>query len=124
MSEANPESVYEEFVRCFRASDLDGLMALYEDGATFVNADGDTLSGKAAIREALAEFLAAGGEMSLRKRYAIRSGDVALLSNEWHLSGTGADGKAVDMTGRTAEVVRLHPDGRWLFAVDHPWGGQ
>lgn len=124
MSEPKPESVHAEFARCFEARDLDGLMALYADGASFVTEEGETLTGKAAIREALSGFLAAEGEMKLRTRYAIRAGDTALLSNEWHFSGTGADGETFEMGGRTAEVVRLQPDGRWLMVVDHPWGGQ
>lgn len=124
MSEANPESLHSEFQRCFDAGDLDGLMALYEDGATFVTEEGDELRDKAAIRAALAGFLDAGGTMKSRTRYAVRAGDIALLSNEWHFSGTGPDGEAFEMTGRTTEVARLQPDGRWLMVVDHPWGGQ
>ena len=124
MATLKPESAHSEFLKYFRARDLDGMVALYENDATFVNADGSTVSGKSAVREALAGFLAIGGTLTLETRYAARTGDIALLSNAWHLGGTGADGKPLDMGGQTTEVVRLQPDGRWLYIIDHPWGGQ
>jgi uncharacterized protein (TIGR02246 family) len=124
MAERKPESAHQEFLERFRARDLDGLVALYEDGATMVAADGSTQSGKAVVREGLQGFLALGGQFTLETRYAARTGDVALLSARWRLSGTGADGKPLDMGGQTTEVVRRQPDGRWLYIIDHPWGGQ
>jgi ketosteroid isomerase-like protein len=35
---------------------------------------------------------------------------------------TGQDGKPASMNGQSVEVVRRQPDGRWLFAVDFPFG--
>lgn len=48
--------------------------------------------------------------------------DIALMTRRWTLSGIGADGNAVQMTGQSAEVARREPDGSWLFVVDAPWG--
>jgi len=124
MAELEPESAHDDFLRLFRARDLDGLVALYEDDPTMVSADGSTQSGKAVVREALAGFLALGGTMELTTRYAARAGDLALLSNAWHLHGTAADGKPLDLRGQTTEIVRRQADGRWLYVIDHPWGGQ
>ncbi len=53
MDEFKPESAHDNFLRCFRAGDLEGLVALYESDATMVAADGTTHSGQAAIRAAL-----------------------------------------------------------------------
>lgn len=125
MSERPPESAHTDFARAFAARDLDGLVALYEDDATFVTGDGSTVSGKPAIREALAGFFAAAGKdgtISLETRYAVRKGELALLSNAWHLRGKNADGTPLDMRGLTTEVVRLQADGRWLYVIDHPMG--
>ena len=123
MTDAKPESAHDEFRSNFKAGNLDALVDLYEDDATFfLTPSGDTVSGKEAIRKALSDFLALGGDLELITRYAARSGEIALLSNEWHLSGTGADGQELDVGGKTTEVVRLQADGRWLYVVDHPWG--
>ena len=50
--------------------------------------------------------------------------DIALLSNEYTLEGTGEDGKPFTLTGKTSEVVRRQPDGRWLYIIDHPSGAE
>lgn len=123
-TDPDPATAHVEWETYFNVGDLNGLLSLYEDDATFVNADGTPQSGKAAIRIALEGFLAGGGDIKLDTRYAMRSGDLALLSNEWRLRGTGSDGKAIESGGTTAEIVRLHADGHWRYVVDHPWGGQ
>ncbi len=122
MADGRPEDVHRLFEEHFNAGDLDALAALYEDGAAFVPQPGTVVTGKEAIREALQGFLSTGGKIELSTRYALRSGDTALLSGEWRLSGTGQDGAPLDMGGKTSEVVRRQPDGRWLYAVDHPFG--
>lgn len=124
MAELPPESAHDAFRTCFQVGDLEGMLALYEDDATLVHADGKSTSGKAAVREMMTGFLALGGEFDLTTRYAIRMGDVALLSNRWTLRGTGRDGRTLDMSGQTTEVVRRQADGRWLYIIDHPWGAQ
>ena len=118
-----PESIHPLFRDRFRAKDIDGLVELYEDDATFVSGPGQTVTGKPAIREALLGFLAIDGEFTLETRYAAQFGDVALISNTWRLIGKDPSGQPVDMTGQTAEVVRRQADGRWLYIIDHPFGG-
>jgi ketosteroid isomerase-like protein len=56
------------------------------------------------------------GQMTLRSRYAIEAGDLAILSNEWTLTAGDQSLSAV-----TAEVARRQPDGGWLYVVDHPF---
>ena len=48
------------------------------------------------------------------------AGDVALVVNDWVLTGAAPDGSAVRQTGRSADVVRKQPDGRWLVVIDKP----
>jgi ketosteroid isomerase-like protein len=49
-------------------------------------------------------------------------GELALLRGEWELRGTAPDGSSVELTARTAEVVRRQPDGAWLYVLDHAFG--
>lgn len=123
MSQA-PESAHRLFEACFNAGDLDGMLALYEEGATFVRGADDYVNSRAALVEGLRGFLDTRGKIRLETRYAVQHGDLALLSNEWTLTGKAADGEPFTMTGRTVEVVRRQPDGRWLYVIDHPWGAQ
>jgi uncharacterized protein (TIGR02246 family) len=124
MAELPPESAHTAFEEAFKKRDIEGLLALYEEGASFVDGDGSVRTGKAAIRTSLEGFLALGGTITLKTRYAIRAGDLALLSNDWKLSTKGADGKPVEMGGRTVETVRRQADGRWLYVIDHPNGAE
>jgi uncharacterized protein (TIGR02246 family) len=99
-------------------ADLDALVALYEPGAVMVLPDGSSVTGTDAIREQYAGILAMQGRMSVRTRFTVEAGDVALLSNRWTFTAGGEELSAV-----TAEIVHRQPDGGWLYVLDHPWAG-
>jgi uncharacterized protein (TIGR02246 family) len=122
MAQGRPEDTHRSFARAFNEADLDSLMALYTPDAALVPQPGQVVTGHAAIREALQAFLALKGRIRIETTYAVEAGDIALLRSQWHLDGTGPDGKPVAMSGRSNEVVRRQPDGRWLIAIDHPYG--
>ena len=124
MNHETADAIYAEFAQRFNARDLEGLLDLYEADAVFVRGPGDHVAGRAAIRAALQSYLDTGGKISFRTRHAVRHGDIALLSNEYTLQGTDRDGRPFTLTGKTAEVLRLQPDGRWLYIIDHPAGAQ
>ena len=44
---------------------------------------------------------------------------IALLQGEWKLSATRPNGKPVEMSSRTAEVVRQQEDSSWRYIIDH-----
>lgn len=122
MDASTPEIAHREFEERFNAGDLAGLLALYEQPAVFVRGPEDYVSTREALQASLEAFLATKGKITLQTRYAVQCGELALLSNEWHLLATGEDGKPVEMTGRTVEVVRRQAGGRWRYVIDHPWG--
>jgi uncharacterized protein (TIGR02246 family) len=98
--------------------DLDGLMALYAPDAAMVLPDGSTITGAEAIREQWAGLLAMKGQMTLRSRYVIEAGDLAILSNDWTYTAGDQTVGAI-----TAEVARRQADGGWLYVIDHPFAG-
>jgi uncharacterized protein (TIGR02246 family) len=122
MAEESLEEAHRRFESALNAGDLDTLVALYEPGAQLIPGPGQLASGHAAIRAALEGFLGLRGKIEVTTRYAIRAGDLALLSAAWRLRGTGPDGKPLEVQGKTAEIVRRLADGRWLYVVDHPNG--
>lgn len=124
MSHEIADRIYAEFAKCFNSRDMEGLLDLYEADAVFVRGPGDHVSGRASIREALQEFLDTGGQISFRTRHAVQHGDIALLSNEYTLQGIDTDGEPFTVSGKTSEVLRRQSDGRWLYIIDHPAGGQ
>jgi ketosteroid isomerase-like protein len=83
---------------------------------------GKVVVGAAAIREALAGFLAARPTITTSGRLVAQTGDLAMLANRWTLALTGPDGKPTTMSGNAVELARRQPDGQWLFAMDMPFG--
>lgn len=122
MSIPEPDALHQHFVRTFNSGDLDAVMKLYEPNASLVPQPGQVTSGQAANRQALQQFMALKGRIDITTVYVVRAGDLALLRGEWRLTGTGPDGKPVEMSGKNVEVARRQPNGDWLFAIDHPFG--
>ncbi len=110
------------FEEALNAHDLESLMALYEPAAALMPVPGQTVVGTAAIREALAGFVAANPTIRTSGRLVAQTGDIALLANDWTLALTGADGKPSSMSGHAVEIARRQPDGGWLFVMDMPFG--
>ena len=124
MDHAIADQIYADFAKCVNAGDMEGLLDLYEPDAVFVRGPGDHVSGRDEIRAVLQGFLDTKGQISFKVRHAVQHGDIALLSNEYTLQGTDAEGKPFTMSGKTSEVLRRQPDGRWLYIIDHPAGAE
>lgn len=117
-----PEQAHELFVEYFNAAEIDALASLYEPNATLVPFPGEPVSGHAAVREALSGFLALKGRMRLKVDKIFRADDVALIFSSWSLIRTGHDGKPLELTGQTSDVLRRQADGTWRFVIDNPLG--
>lgn len=122
MAARTPEDIDRLFAAALNSGSLDELVALYEPQASLMAQPGKLVSGTAAIRDALAQFLAGKPNMSLSAKLVSQSGDLAVVTAKWDLSMTGPDGKPANMTGQSVEVVRRQSDGRWLFVIDLPFG--
>ena len=122
MNPDDPVVLDREFERRLNARDLDGLMQLYEAEAALMPMPGSVVVGTATIRSALAGFVAANPAIRTHGRLVARTGDLALLANDWTLDVDGQDGKRTTMTGSAIEIARRQRDGRWLFAIDMPFG--
>ena len=122
MPARKPEDLDTMVGQFINSGDVESALALYEPDAAFVVEPGKVVTGKEAIRGVMNEFLAMKPTMNIEAT-AVQSGDIALLYGSWSLSGTDADGNAVNMTGRSREVARRQANGDWLFVIDDPNGG-
>ena len=118
---ATPEQLAELFMRLLAAGDLDGLVSLYEPGATLVPTADGAATGTEAIRESLQALIHDRVSIKLVPRKIQVSGDVALVSNVATLVGATPDGSSV--TTHTTEVLRRQPDGHWTYLIDDPFFG-
>ena len=118
-----PEEVLNSIVEGINAGDLDSLMKLYEPLAGFASQPGELAKSPDGIRESLRGFIDMNGTLDLKVKRILKASDLALVTSEWSFSGTGSDGKQVDITDKkSADVLRQQPDGSWRFVIDNPWG--
>ena len=113
----DPVSVHAAVESAFNDGDVDALVGLYEPDARMVRDDGTAAVGLDEIRAVWADLVALGGRVRIVTRYAVESGDIALLSNEWTLE---LEGNPV-ASAVTAEVARRQDDGTWRYVIDNPF---
>jgi uncharacterized protein (TIGR02246 family) len=122
MPRETPEAVLQSIVDGINTGDLDSLMTLYEPDAVFATQPGKLTNGFPGIREALSNFVAAKGTFDLKVTRVLKGGDLALVTGEWSLVGTGPDGQPMKLAAKSADVLRRQKDGTWRFVIDNPWG--
>ncbi|MGA8844789.1 MAG: nuclear transport factor 2 family protein [Nitrososphaeraceae archaeon] len=117
-----PEDLLNSVTEGINAGDLDSLMTLYEPLACFASQPGQLAKSPDGIRESLRGFIDMNGKLDLKVKRVLRASDLALVTTEWSFSGTGSNGKRVDISAKSADVLRQQPDGTWRFVIDNPWG--
>jgi ketosteroid isomerase-like protein len=112
--------LHERLTSAINSGNVDDILELYEDDATFIFARAP-VSGKAAIKAAFLEFLALNPRFRIESSTALEGGgDLALLEARWAWDGSGPTGFPMRMTGTSREVARRGPDGNWRYAIDDP----
>ena len=114
-----PAEMNPAFAAAVNSGDVENLLALYEPDALLAAQPGERARGADEIRVALAGLLALGGTMESRNVYCMQVEGIALLQAEWRLVTTPPAGSPLELTSRTAEVVRRQADGSWLYVIDH-----
>ena len=122
MTEAVVRQRVEDWTRAVRAKDIDAVLSLY--AASNVSFDMDPplrYAGHENKRRAWEEFFAVHtGSLAyeLRELNVTANGDLAFVHSLNHVSGTLADGHAMDMWLRWTACFR-RIDGTWLVVHDH-----
>jgi uncharacterized protein (TIGR02246 family) len=118
-----PDDTYRELAEAYNTGKLDAMVACYAPDAVFVIEPGRVTQGPVELRAALQHNLGIGARLTIAPESFTRSGDIMLVVGTFTMAGTRADGRPLDRTRRFADVLRRQPDGRWLIAVDNPYGG-
>jgi len=118
-----PETILTLFCQALNRGDLDFILTLYEDDAALVpQPHQQPVHGKAAIRQALQNFLALKPQIEIQQTRSVQAADVVLIRSAWRLTGTNPDGSPVQMAHESTDVARRQPDGNWKIVIDHPFG--
>lgn len=122
MAGSRPRDTINQLMEAINRKDLESALALYEPDAIFMPEPGKHVKGKEAIRPVLAGFIALNPTLRGETDQTIEHGDLALFYSKWNLTGMGPDRKPVRMGGVSSDVLRRQADGKWLIAIDNPWG--
>jgi enoyl-CoA hydratase len=120
MSVSDPMELPRLFAERASAGDLEGLIGLYEDGATLVGPDGVPAAGNQAIRERLQQLIAMTPRISSTRSRAMVVGDIALMSGDWQMRLGADEGAGTSFESSSTEVARRQHDGGWLYVIDDP----
>jgi ketosteroid isomerase-like protein len=122
MSTPTPADAVDQLIEAIIKGDLDSAVAAYEPGASLVVQPGKVVTGAAALREAISGFVALKPTMTTEAHQLIQSGDIAQYISRWSLKGRDPNGHEIQMNGISSDILRRQADGRWLIALDNPWG--
>ncbi|MDQ6919366.1 MAG: SgcJ/EcaC family oxidoreductase [Candidatus Dormibacteraeota bacterium] len=119
---SSPAEVHSSWQQACNAGDLEGLLALYEADVTMVAQPGTVVTGIDAAKGALSGFLGLKLQIKMEPATVFQSGDIALVLSRWTGDATDADGKPLEFSGTTTDVVRRDPDGAWRLVIDNAYG--
>lgn len=120
MSVEDPEELPSLFAARASAGDLQGLLALYEEGAMLVGPDGEQACGAEAVCARLEGLLAMAPQIVNAGGRALVVGDIALMSNSWRMTLSREGQGSAAFEASSTEVARRQPDGGWLYVIDDP----
>jgi uncharacterized protein (TIGR02246 family) len=122
MAGHTPEETVERLIEAFHRGDVEAALAQYEPGGTLVTAPGTVAAGPEALRQAVENLVAIRPRLTTDSYQVLVTGDLALYYSAWHLTGVTPDGAEFHQEGRSTDVLRRTPEGRWRIAIDNPWG--
>jgi uncharacterized protein (TIGR02246 family) len=121
---STPIDTVNELSDAINRGDLEAALALYEPNAVLVAQPGQLARGSTELRAALGRFIGLKSELRSETQSVIEVDDMALYTGRWTLRGTDPSGQTTTMGGVSSDVLRRQRDGRWLIAVDNPWGAK
>jgi uncharacterized protein (TIGR02246 family) len=122
MEHAQIQSTIDANNAAVAARDMDAILATFEPNAAMAAQPGMNVTGTEALREAFNQFLAINPKITVTSQETIETGDIALHSYTWKMSGKAPDGSPVEQSGFSTVVLRKQADGRWLMVIDNPFG--
>ncbi|HKA42930.1 MAG TPA: nuclear transport factor 2 family protein [Burkholderiales bacterium] len=121
---SQPIETVNRLTDALNRGDLEAAAALYEPNAVLVVQPGELARGSHELRTALGRFIALRPTLRAQAQHVVEADAIAMYIGRWTLQGTDPAGQPVSMGGESSDILRRQPDGRWLIAVDNPWGGR
>lgn len=120
----HPEECNRMLLAALESGDIETSVDLYEASAVLFKKSGQTMTGHDEIRKNNAFLIALKPKFDIEFIKTTFSADGNLATNRMKasMSGTSADGKAIEGRIHTLEVLRKQTDGSWRYVIDDPYG--
>ena len=115
-----PADIMRRFAQLVEERDVEKLVALYAPDGVFSPEPNVVVKGHEGLRAAFRELLSIQPSLHVVPAQIHEGGDLALVANDWSLSGMAPDGTPIQRSGRSAVVLRRSEAGNWLIAIDRP----
>jgi uncharacterized protein (TIGR02246 family) len=119
-----PIDTVNELSSALNRGDVETALKLYEPDAVLIPQPGQLARGSTELRAAFEQFTAFKPTLQTQAQSVVEVDDIALYIGRWSLRGTDPRGQAIAMGGESSDILRKQPNGRWLIAIDNPWGAQ
>jgi ketosteroid isomerase-like protein len=113
-----PQEALELLSQALSDGDLEAALAQYEDAAMLAPWRSEAAPLADGLRDVLAWFMGLRLPVSVRIGTVLATQDLALVTCERRIAGTGPDGGQVRLAGYGCAIVRPQPDGAWRIAAD------
>ena len=123
-NQSSPESVQVLFQRHVNNGSIEDLVRLYELNGVVIQKNGLIKRGRKEIRKHLEGLLALKPKFSNKIFQTIIVDDVAMVFSNWRVTGTSPNGETIEVSGHSFDVLSRQPDGKWLIAIDNPYGNR
>jgi uncharacterized protein (TIGR02246 family) len=118
----NSLDTIKKLTEAINKGDIETALSCYQDQAVLISQPGSIAGGRDAILTVLEGIVSLNPSLKTEAHKLVEAGEIALYCSRWMLVGTSPEGKHVEMTGISSDVLRRQKDGQWLIAVDNPWG--
>jgi ketosteroid isomerase-like protein len=114
----------DEWVQDLRTKQLEPILKLYTSDASFLQPNGDRLTGSAALRSLFQTIMTTfNSDLTLHSRELEASGDLAYDSGDFEETLTAiSTGAKINSKGSYIMIFKRQPNGAWLI-VQQMWTG-
>ena len=127
MTQPGPLDTISNLTTAINHGDLAAMLNLFEHDAILIvqalaGQPEQIARGWDAIRGAYAGFVSLKPTLRRQAQQVVEAGNIALHCSKWTLIATSPDGKKMERTGTSSDVLRKQPDGQWLILIYNPYG--
>jgi ketosteroid isomerase-like protein len=127
ITQPGPLDTINNLTAAINRGDLAAMSSFFERDAVLIvqplaGQSGQIAEGDVAIREAYAGFVSLRPALFRQSQQIVEAGNIALHFSRWTLTATSSDGKKVERTGVSSDVLRRQSNGQWLVLIYNPYG--